>query len=103
MSKWVFPLHFIGFETSTVAIPLHKGRKPYEPLAFQHSHLVLHEDGKIEHKGQFIESITIKKSENGRKILRTGNRNMVDLEEILRKYTYFASTMGKTSMKVTFL
>jgi hypothetical protein len=28
MDKWVFPLHFIDFETSTVALPFTKGRKP---------------------------------------------------------------------------
>lgn len=164
MAKWKFPLHFIDFETCTPAIPLHKGRRPYEPLAFQFSHHKLNEDGSIEHIGQFIEtvpgafpnynfvralkrqletdngtifrfhnhennilnniyeqldrenslvadkkelidfilSITIKRSADGKKVLREGNRNMVDLEEVLRKYTFFPSTNGRTSMKVTF-
>lgn len=164
ISKWMFPLHFIDFETCSPAIPLHKGRKPYEPLAFQFSHHVLKADGTIEHKGQFIEtapgvfpnynfvralkkelendegtifrfhnhentilnaihkqlqrdetaitdkeelirfieSITTKKTDDDKKVLRTGKRNMVDLEEVLRKYTFFPSTNGKTSMKVTF-
>jgi len=33
-----YPYHFIDFETSTVAIPFHKGMRPYEPVAFQFSH-----------------------------------------------------------------
>ena len=54
MKKWKFPLHFIDFETSTVALPFTTGRKPYEQVAFQFSHHVYHEDGKIEHKTEFI-------------------------------------------------
>ena len=54
MIKWKFPLHFIDFETSTVALPFTAGRKPYEQVAFQFSHHVYHEDGKIEHKTEFI-------------------------------------------------
>jgi len=54
MKKWKFPLHFIDFETSTVALPYTTGRKPYEQVAFQFSHHVYHEDGKIEHKTEFI-------------------------------------------------
>ena len=54
MNKWKFPLHFIDFETSTVALPFTTGRKPYEQVAFQFSHHVYHEDGKIEHKTEFI-------------------------------------------------
>lgn len=54
MDKWKFPLHFIDFETSTVALPFSKGRKPYEQVAFQFSHHIYYENGKIEHKDQFI-------------------------------------------------
>jgi len=162
ISTWIFPLHFIDFETCTVALPFHKGHKPYEPIAFQYSHHIVHQDGKIEHKSEyiapqvgifpnydfvralkkdleqdrgtifrfhnhentilntiyqqleqendlvedkevlmtFIASITIKKEDN--KILRQGERCMIDLEEILRKYTYFPGTDGRTSMKVVF-
>ena len=38
MAEWKFPLHFIDFETSGVALPFYKGMKPYEPVAFQFSH-----------------------------------------------------------------
>lgn len=54
MSKWTFPLHFIDFETSTVALPFTAGRSPYEQVAFQFSHHVYNEDGTIEHKTEFI-------------------------------------------------
>lgn len=57
MNLWKFPLHFIDFETSTVAIPFTKGRKPYEQVAFQFSHHILYENGKIEHKTEFINDI----------------------------------------------
>jgi hypothetical protein len=49
-----YPLHFIDFETTAVAIPFHKGRRPYEQVAFQYSHHIVYEDGIIEHKGQWI-------------------------------------------------
>lgn len=54
MAKWKFPLHFIDFETSTVALPFTAGRKPYESVAFQFSHHMYLEDGTIEHKSEFI-------------------------------------------------
>jgi hypothetical protein len=52
--KWVYPLHMIDFETSAVAIPFYKGRRPYEATAFQFSHHIIYEDGLIEHKGQYL-------------------------------------------------
>jgi hypothetical protein len=54
MDKWKFPLNFIDFETSAVALPFNKGRKPYEQVAFQFSHHILTEDGKIAHANEFI-------------------------------------------------
>jgi hypothetical protein len=54
MANWKFPLHFIDFETSTVALPFTAGRKPYEQVAFQFSHHVYHENGTIEHQSEFI-------------------------------------------------
>ena len=49
MNSWIFPLHFIDFETSMVALPFTKGRKPYEQVAFQFSAHTLHKDGRMEH------------------------------------------------------
>ena len=53
-SGWKFPYHFIDFETTAVAIPFTRGRRPYEAIAFQFSHHVLTENGTIEHKGEWI-------------------------------------------------
>ncbi|MDB4201442.1 DUF2779 domain-containing protein [Polaribacter sp.] len=57
MDTWVYPLHFIDFETSTVPLPFHTGRKPYEQIAFQYSHHIYYQDGRIEHANQYINSI----------------------------------------------
>jgi hypothetical protein len=54
IAKWKFPLHFIDFETSAVAIPFNKGRRPYEQIAFQFSHHIVNADGTIEHCGQWL-------------------------------------------------
>lgn len=52
----VYPLHFIDFETTAVAIPFTAGRKPYEQITFQFSHHVFHEDGTIAHAGEWLDS-----------------------------------------------
>lgn len=54
MDKWTFPLHFIDFETSAVALPFNKGLKPYEQIAFQFSHHIYYENGKVEHASEYI-------------------------------------------------
>ena len=54
MATWVYPLHFIDFETTTVALPFTKGRKPYEGIAFQFSHHVVDKNGHVEHVGQYL-------------------------------------------------
>lgn len=54
MAFWKFPLHFIDFETTMVAIPFNKGRRPYEGVAFQFSHHVVYRDGRVEHKGEYL-------------------------------------------------
>jgi len=157
MQSWEFPLHFIDFETSTVAIPFHKGRRPYEQIAFQFSHHTIDRDGKLKHAGEFIaakpeqfpnfefvhalknaighdqntifrytthentvlnqireqlldsqeadrdalcdfiESITERKTvQNGPVI---GERNMVDLLELVKKYYYHPAMGGSNSLK----
>jgi len=52
--SFVYPLHFIDFETSMVAIPFFRGRRPYEQIAFQFSHHIVNSDLTIEHKGQYL-------------------------------------------------
>lgn len=54
MSDWVYPLHMIDFETSAVAIPFYRGMRPYEFVAFQFSHHIIHKDGRIEHLPEYI-------------------------------------------------
>lgn len=54
INEWVYPLHFIDFETSAVALPFNKGLKPYEQVAFQFSHHIYYEDGRIEHADEYI-------------------------------------------------
>lgn len=54
IDSWTFPLHFIDFETSAVALPFNKGRHPYEQVAFQFSHHMCHADGTIEHASEYI-------------------------------------------------
>lgn len=58
MQTWQFPLHFIDFETSAVALPFYDKMRPYEQIAFQFSHhrVDRNDDGTytITHAGQFI-------------------------------------------------
>ena len=51
-----FPLHMIDFETTRVAIPFTKGRRPYETIAFQFSHHVIHRDGRVEHQTEYLDT-----------------------------------------------
>ena len=48
------PYHFIDFETTMVALPFHKGRQPYEAIAFQYSYHLMDAAGNIEHKSQYL-------------------------------------------------
>ncbi len=159
MSSWVFPLHFIDFETTMVAIPFNAGRRPYEGIAFQFSHHVVHKNGTVEHFGEYLNTEqgafpnyefiralkTQLENDNGsifrysnhentflnliyrqlqadqRKIADaeelcafirsitqavkdsveqwTGERNMVDMWEIVKRYYYDPATNGSNSIK----
>lgn len=54
MDSWVFPLHFIDFETASLALPLNAGRRPYEQIAFQFSHHIVREGNTVEHCGEYL-------------------------------------------------
>jgi len=54
MKSWKYPLHMIDFETSLIAIPFNKNRRPYETIAFQFSHHTIDKNGNIKHAGQYI-------------------------------------------------
>ena len=49
-----WPLNLIDFETTAPAIPFFKGYRPYQGLCFQFSHHILHKDGRVEHKSEFL-------------------------------------------------
>lgn len=52
--RFRWPLHFIDFETGRYAIPLHAGDHPNTQLLYQFSEHVLHEDGRLEHRMDFL-------------------------------------------------
>ena len=157
MDSWKWPLHFIDFETSAVALPFTKGMSPYEQVAFQFSHHKLESDGTISHESEFlsnraghfpnfefvralkaslsvddgtifrfsnhentilnaiynqllnsaesdkeellefIQSITQSKNSSVEKW--NGNRNMVDLCQVIKDYYYNPLTKGSNSIK----
>ena len=54
MANWEFPLNFIDFETTRVALPFHENQVPYEAIAFQFSHHILYEEGRLVHHKQYL-------------------------------------------------
>ncbi|QDG39542.1 DUF2779 domain-containing protein [Alteromonas mediterranea] len=158
MATWQWPLHMIDFETNTVALPFFKGMHPYETIAFQFSHHIIHQNGRVEHAGEFlnttpgdfpnfafiralkaqlqkdhgsifrysnhentvlcaihrqleasddadknelmafIETITNKKDKK-KGFLWCGDRNMIDLWDLVKKYYYDPATQGSNSIK----
>ena len=157
MESWNYPLHFIDFETSTVALPFHKGMRPYEVIAFQFSHHTVDEKGIVTHANEFLETTPgkfpnfefiralksalennngtifrysshentvlnqireqlltsdesdkdelcgfiklITQSTQNSKTSWVGERNMVDLCELVKKYYYDPHTGGSNSIK----
>lgn len=159
MNKWLFPFHFIDFETTMVAIPFNAGRRSYEGIAFQFSHHIVHEDGTVEHFGEylntekgafpnyeFVRALKAQLENDNGTIFRysnhentflnmiyrqlkadkqkiedrnelcnfiksitkavgdsveqwTGERNMVDMWEIVKRYYYDPATNGSNSIK----
>lgn len=55
MNNWKYPLHFIDFEAVMAAIPFHKDLYPYNLVPFQFSCHTIYEDGKLEHRYDWIE------------------------------------------------
>ena len=49
LSEWKYPLHFIDFETTRVAIPFYSDSHPYELVVFQYSIHTIYEDGQVTH------------------------------------------------------
>lgn len=156
IESWTFPIHCIDFETTMVALPFNKGRRPYEQMAFQFSHHIMTSDGVVTHKTQyinkekgkfpnfdFLRALKIALSDDEGSILRyaahentvlcqirqqildsepeitdsreliqfiesitsgpdekwLGDRNMVDLCELVKKFYYHPQTKGSNSIK----
>ncbi|MFD3393424.1 DUF2779 domain-containing protein [Aquirufa sp. OSTEICH-129V] len=54
LDSWIYPLHFIDFETYTGALPFHQGMRPFELIAFQWScHTIDRPDAEPRHQ-EFI-------------------------------------------------
>jgi len=50
LHSFSYPLHFIDFEVSALAVPYHAGMFPYDPVAFQWScHTIYEPDGEVMH------------------------------------------------------
>ena len=156
-ASWTYPLHFIDFETSAVAIPFYKGMTPYEGIAFQFSHHQVEADGSVAHAGEFLNTEpgvfpnfefmralyqqlkndegtifmysphentflntiykqlqasnepdkdelcgfikTITTSTSKSKSAWNGNRQMVDLLQLVKKFYYDPATKGSNSIK----
>lgn len=100
MDKWQFPLSFIDFETIAPVLPYFKGMAPYELIAFQFSHHMLHEDGRVTHASQFLNTdssscpneaflIALKESiieTGGGSVFRWGSHENTVLASLLRHY-----------------
>ncbi|CZN02710.1 TPA: DUF2779 domain-containing protein [Legionella pneumophila] len=54
MESWVYPLHFIDFETAMLPIPFKKGAHPYQGVAFQFSHHIIDKNGRVTHVGEYL-------------------------------------------------
>jgi len=50
LSKLVYPVHFLDFETFNPALPLYIGTRPYEVIPFQWSDHILDKDGTLHHE-----------------------------------------------------
>ncbi|MFD1315222.1 DUF2779 domain-containing protein [Namhaeicola litoreus] len=57
LEAWKFPLNFIDFETSAIALPFTKNRRPYESIAFQFSHHIVFADGRVEHVSEYLNAL----------------------------------------------
>jgi Domain of unknown function(DUF2779) len=52
--EFQYPYHFIDFETIAPVLPFTVNKRPYQSIAFQFSHHILHDDGQVEHATEFL-------------------------------------------------
>lgn len=55
-ASWNYPLHFIDFETTRVAMPFFADHHPYQSIAFQFSHHTIDKRGSVKHATQFLDT-----------------------------------------------
>jgi hypothetical protein len=58
--KWIYPLHFIDFETARVAIPFLKNQSPYSNVAFQFSVHTMQDDWSVAHAHEYLDTSATK-------------------------------------------
>jgi hypothetical protein len=97
-----YPLQFIDFETSRVAVPYHAGMRPYEQVAFQWScHTIREKGAPLEHTEwinvidafpnfAFAESLMEHLGEHGSFLMWSHHENSVlnDIRRQMRRYQY---------------
>jgi hypothetical protein len=97
-----YPLHFIDFETSRVAVPYHAGMRPYENVAFQWScHTIREKGGPLEHSEwinvadafpnfAFAEALMKQLGESGSFLTWSHHENTVlkDIHDQMHRYRY---------------
>ncbi|MCX6705692.1 MAG: DUF2779 domain-containing protein [Candidatus Woesebacteria bacterium] len=65
LNTFIYPLYFLDYETYSLAVPIHKGYKPYQHMVFQYSLHIIDRDKNIEHK----EYLEIEDREPSKKLL----------------------------------
>lgn len=102
-----YPLHFIDFETSRVAVPYHAGMRPYEQVAFQWScHTILEPGAPLKHAEwinvvdafpnfEFAESLMNQLGEHGSFLMWSHHENSVlnDIRRQMHDYGYANSRL----------
>jgi hypothetical protein len=97
-----YPLHFIDFETSRVAVPYHAGMHPYEQVAFQWScHTIREREADLKHAEwinvvdafpnfQFAESLMDQLGTEGSFLIWSNHENAVlnDIRRQMHDYRY---------------
>jgi hypothetical protein len=56
MDRWKYPYHFVDFETALPVLPYTLGKRAFSTVAYQFSHHTLHEDGRVEHASEFLQT-----------------------------------------------
>jgi hypothetical protein len=109
LEKLQYPLHFIDFETSRVAVPYHAGMHPYEQVAFQWScHTLQEKDGNLEHEEwinvteafpnfQFAEALMEQLGTAGTFLIWSNHENAVlnDIRRQMHAYGYRNPSLEK--------